>query len=74
MVKNAWAVIIIWELTEPWQQHTWIGQYYVDGSGKWVPNKQKEPEKQEIALQSISLNQTSLEMWAGESETLGSYV
>ena len=50
--------------------NTWIGQYYVDGSGKWIPNKQKEPEKQEIALQSISLNQTSLEMWAGESETL----
>ena len=45
-------------------------RYYVDGSGKWIPNKQKEPEKQEIALQSISLNQTSLEMWAGESETL----
>lgn len=21
--------------------NTWIGQYYVDGSGKWVPNKQK---------------------------------
>lgn len=54
---------------------TWIGQYYVDDNGKWVPNKQKElekqePTKQEIALQSIGLNQTSLKMWVGGSETL----
>lgn len=70
MVKNAWAGDYYLGADGAMATNTWIGQYYVDGSGKWVPNKQKEPEKQEIALQSISLNQTSLEMWAGESETL----
>ena len=70
MVKNAWAGDYYLGADGAMATNTWIGQYYVDGSGKWIPNKQKEPEKQEIALQSISLNQTSLEMWAGESETL----
>lgn len=70
MVKNAWAGDYYLGADGAMATNTWIGQYYVDGSGKWVPNKQKEPEKQEITLQSISLNQTSLEMWAGESETL----
>ena len=70
MVKNAWVGDYYLGADGAMATNTWIGQYYVDGSGKWVPNKQKEPEKQEIALQSISLNQTSLEMWAGESETL----
>ena len=67
MVKNAWAGDYYLGADGAMATNTW---YYVDGSGKWIPNKQKEPEKQEIALQSISLNQTSLEMWAGESETL----
>lgn len=70
MVKNAWAGDYYLGADGAMATNTWIGDNYVDGSGKWVPNKQKEPEKQEIALQSISLNQTSLEMWAGESETL----
>lgn len=70
MVKNAWAGDYYLGADGAMETNTWIGQYYVDGSGKWVPNKQKEPEKQEITLQSISLNRTSLEMWAGESETL----
>lgn len=70
MVKNAWVGDYYLGADGAMATNTWIGQYYVDGSGKWIPNKQKEPEKQEIALQSISLNQTSLEMWAGESETL----
>ena len=70
MVKNAWASDYYLGADGAMATNTWIGQYYVDGSGKWVPNKQKEPEKQEITLQSISLNQTSLEMWVGESETL----
>ena len=70
MVKNAWAGDYYLGADGAMATNTWIGQYYVDGSGNWIPNKQKEPEKQEIALQSISLNQTSLEMWAGESETL----
>ena len=70
MVKNAWVDDYYLGADGAMATNTWIGQCYVDGSGKWVPNKQKEPEKQEIALQSISLNQTSLEMWAGESETL----
>ena len=70
MVKNAWAGDYYLGADGAMATNTWIGQYYVDGSGKWIPNKQKEPEKQEIALQSICLNQTSLEMWAGESETL----
>ena len=70
MVNNAWVGDYYLGAGGAMATNTWIGQYYVDGSGKWIPNKQKEPEKQEIALQSISLNQTSLEMWAGESETL----
>ena len=70
MVKNAWVGDYYLGADGAMATNTWIGQCYVDGSGKWVPNKQKEPEKQEITLQSISLNQTSLEMWAGESETL----
>lgn len=53
---------------------TWIGEWYVDNSGKWVPGKVKEPvkepEKEEIALKSISLDKTSVEMWAGEELTL----
>ena len=53
---------------------TWIGEWYVDNSGKWVPGKVKEPvkepEKEEIALKSISLDKTSAEMWAGEELTL----
>ena len=70
MVKNAWAGDYYLGADGAMATNTWIGQYYVDGSGKWIPNKQKETEKQEIALQTISLNQTSLELWAGESETL----
>ena len=70
MVKNAWVGDYYLGADGAMATNTWIGQCYVDGSGKWVPNKQKEPEKQEITLQSISLNQTSLEMWVGGSETL----
>ena len=72
----------------------WIGEWYVDASGKWIPGKvkepvkepdkepekepdkepekepDKEPEKEEIALKSISLDETSVEMWTGEELTL----
>ena len=37
---------------------------------KEAKNEKQEPTKQEIALQSIGLNQTSLKMWVGGSETL----
>lgn len=50
MVKNAWAGDYYLGADGAMATNTWIGQYYVDGSGKWIPNKQKEPEKQEIAL------------------------
>ena len=70
MVKNTWVGDYYLGSDGAMVTNTWIGQYYVDGSGKWVPNKQKEPAKQETALQSISLNQTSLQMWVGGSETL----
>ena len=75
MVKNTWVGDYYLGTDGTMATSTWIGQYYVDDNGKWVPNKQKElekqePTKQEIALQSIGLNQTSLKMWVGGSETL----
>lgn len=70
MVKNTWVGDYYLGADGAMATNTWIGQYYVDGNGKWVPNKQKEPEKQEIALQSISLDQTALDMWVGGSEKL----
>ena len=70
MVKNAWVGDYYLGADGAMATNTWIGQYYVDGSGKWVPNKQKEPEKQEIALKSINLSQTSASLWTGEELTL----
>ena len=69
MVKNAWAGDYYLGADGAMATNTWIGQYYVDGSGKWIPNKQKEPEKQEIALKSINLSQTSASLWTGEEVT-----
>ena len=45
---------------------TWIGNYYVDASGKWVPNKVKE----EGELESIQLDQKNAALWIGEDMTL----
>ena len=45
---------------------TWIGNYYVDASGKWVPNKVKE----EGELESIQLDQKDAALWIGEDMTL----
>lgn len=45
---------------------TWIGPYYVDASGKWIPNKKKE----EGALESIQLDQKNASLWIGEDQTL----
>ena len=56
---------------------TWIGEWYVDASGKWIPGKVKEPVKEpeketekEIALESISLDNTSLEIEKGDTKEL----
>ncbi len=47
MVKNTWVGDYYLGTDGTMATSTWIGQYYVDDNGKWVPNKQKELEKQE---------------------------